>query len=586
MGGAASGAANVISGNTRFGLYLNGGSGNVVLGNKIGTDVNGTAKLGNTNDGVLIDSGATANTIGGTASGAGNVISGNNSVGVYITGSGTSGNVVLGNLIGADINGTANLGNTGDGVLLNNGASANTVGGTTAGAGNSIAFNAEGVVLSGASTVQDSILGNSIFSNTGKGIDLGSPAGNNGQVAPALSSAGAASVSGSLTSAPGNYRLEFFASPSNQTNQGELFLGFDAITVPGGGTQSFTATSLNSIPGNSIVTATATSTTAGSLQGDTSAFSAGVIPGGNFIVTDTSDDPNDPHSLRYALDNLIASSNTVLFAIPGSGPQTIDVGSFTGMPLPAIQYQVDIQGYTQGGTNYIGPPLIVIYGADLSGTPDGLDFEAGSSSSEVQGMVIQGFKGNGIFFNGTSGNLVVGNYVGTNAAGSAKLGNAGNGIDFNTGSTANTVGGTATGAGNLISGNGADGVLIGGASGNLVLGNLIGTDVNGTANLGNINDGVEIDSLATANTIGGAATGAGNVISANAVGVEFGGPIAANTVVGNLIGTSIGASAALANGVGLKFSESSDTIGPGSPGRSDRQYHCRQHGRAATGGEQ
>ncbi len=66
--------------------------------------------------GVLIQNGATANTVGGTSSGAANVISGNDN-GVYLS-SGTSGNVVMGNLIGTDINGTANLGNSNNGVLI------------------------------------------------------------------------------------------------------------------------------------------------------------------------------------------------------------------------------------------------------------------------------------------------------------------------------------------------------------------------------------------------------------------------------------------------------------------------------------
>src|SRR5262249_57302876 len=110
-------------------LYINGihgpgtTSGNVVLGNMIGTDVTGTAKLGNTEAGVRFGTdsvsqgyGPTANTVGGTAAGSANVISGNGGAGVYIQGAGTSGNVVLGNRIGTDVHGTAKLGNTGNGV--------------------------------------------------------------------------------------------------------------------------------------------------------------------------------------------------------------------------------------------------------------------------------------------------------------------------------------------------------------------------------------------------------------------------------------------------------------------------------------
>ena len=50
--------------------------------------------------------GATANTIGGTVAGAGNVISGNGQIGVTLVDSGTSNNIVAGNLIGTDASGT------------------------------------------------------------------------------------------------------------------------------------------------------------------------------------------------------------------------------------------------------------------------------------------------------------------------------------------------------------------------------------------------------------------------------------------------------------------------------------------------
>jgi parallel beta-helix repeat protein len=80
----------------------------------------------------------------------------------------------------------------------------------------------------------------------------------------------------------------------------------------------------------------------------------------------------------------------------------------------------------------------------------------------------------------------------------------------------NTIGGTATGAGNVISGNGGNGIALGhSANDNVVRGNLIGTDATGTNPLGNRQNGVEIFASSTGNTIGGTATGAGNVISDN-----------------------------------------------------------------------
>src|SRR6185436_14538672 len=87
-------------------------------------------------------------------------------------------------------------------------------------------------------------------------------------------------------------------------------------------------------------------------------------------------------------------------------------------------------------------------------------------------------------------------------------------------STGNLIGGTAAGAGNLISGNN-NGILQR-AHGDIIQGNLIGTDVMGTSALHNA---VGIDATFSENIlIGGLVPGARNVISGNIrEGVRFGG---------------------------------------------------------------
>ena len=86
MGGTATGAGNVVSANGREGVVLAnaGTSGNFVQGNRIGTDWTGTHALGNTFNGVLVFGGASGNTVGGTAAGAGNQVSGNGWDGVRL----------------------------------------------------------------------------------------------------------------------------------------------------------------------------------------------------------------------------------------------------------------------------------------------------------------------------------------------------------------------------------------------------------------------------------------------------------------------------------------------------------------------
>jgi hypothetical protein len=133
----------VISGNG-VGIDITSGStGNVVQTSEIGTNLAGTASLTNgaksenTVVGVLIEHGASGNTVGGA--GKRNLISGILAGdGVHLTGSGTSGNFVGGNFIGTDASGTGIVPN-GNGVWVGNGATGNAVG--TSGAGNLIRGN-------------------------------------------------------------------------------------------------------------------------------------------------------------------------------------------------------------------------------------------------------------------------------------------------------------------------------------------------------------------------------------------------------------------------------------------------------------
>src|SRR5262249_44054601 len=151
VGGTTTADRNVISGNTGTGVQISGNAAdnNVVSGNFIGTNVAGTAAIAN-GLGVSIDSSADTNTVGGTAMGAGNIISGNSSDGVRIDGAGT-GNKVQGNFIGTDVNGTADLGNTKHGVDVID-TDQVTIGGTVTNAGNVISGNdGNGVEISGTS---------------------------------------------------------------------------------------------------------------------------------------------------------------------------------------------------------------------------------------------------------------------------------------------------------------------------------------------------------------------------------------------------------------------------------------------------
>src|SRR5206468_5324273 len=103
-----------------------------VQGNYIGTDVTGSKRLGNKNNGIVISS-APSNVVGGTMAAQRNLISANQQSGVYLLSSGASANWIAGNYIGTDLTGTLAMSNAADGVTLH-GASNNLIGGLNAGA--------------------------------------------------------------------------------------------------------------------------------------------------------------------------------------------------------------------------------------------------------------------------------------------------------------------------------------------------------------------------------------------------------------------------------------------------------------------
>ena len=135
------------------------------------------------------------------------------------------------------------------------------------------------------------------------------------------------------------------------------------------------------------------------------------------------------------------------------------------------------------------------------------------------------------------GNRVLGNLIGTDESGAVPLGNGStfalHGILI-TGSDANTIGGHEPGAGNVIAANAGHGVEISG-DGNFVLGNAIGTNMDGALGLGNGRNGVHIYN-GERNKIGDESGASMNTIAYNGEdGVAIEGTAPANTVVRNLI---------------------------------------------------
>jgi hypothetical protein len=284
IGGTAAGAGNLISGNPS-GVLLQVIDG-AVQGNRIGTNALGSAALPN-GTGIQVVIGAPGILIGGASSGAGNLISGNSVRGVRIFR--PLGTTLEDNFIGTDVSGKNPLGNLQGGVIIQNPVSDTTGANLTA---NVIAFNGAAGVAVGIDANDHSqsalISRNSIHDNSGLGIDLGNDGvtandpgdGDSGpnslQNFPVLSAATSNGVStvvhGSLDSLPAtSFTIEFFASPvcdGSGNGEGQTFLGATAVTTDGAGHVVIDAT-LPAPSVGQVVTATATDA-----AGNTSEFSA------------------------------------------------------------------------------------------------------------------------------------------------------------------------------------------------------------------------------------------------------------------------------------------------------------------------
>ena len=194
---------------------------------------------------------------------------------------------------------------------------------------------------------------------------------------------------------------------------------------------------------------------------------------------------------------------------------------------------------------------IIGLGADgttvLGSATDGIDIWSGSTNNTIGGTapfarnIISGNTRAGITLDGVTGTqpadtIIEGNYIGTDITGTLARPNA-FGI-YVYGANDETIGGTTASARNVISSN-SDGILLqlAGATNNTISGNYIGTQSNGSLALPN-NVGVTINMSAAGNTIGGAALGAGNVISGNSGdGVDIFGAGDGNVVQGDFLGT-------------------------------------------------
>ena len=141
------------------GVLVEGGANDTISGSYIGVNAAGNTALGNGGFGVKIQGGARGDIIGGTGGGSRNLISGNAGDGIVLTDPGTSGNSVYADYIGTDFTGKLAVANTGNGVVIENGAAGNTIGGPTIGIDVIAGNGGNGVLIDGAGTADNSVQG-------------------------------------------------------------------------------------------------------------------------------------------------------------------------------------------------------------------------------------------------------------------------------------------------------------------------------------------------------------------------------------------------------------------------------------------
>ncbi len=305
------------------------------------------------------------------------------------------------------------------------------------------------------------------------------------------------------------------------------------------------------------------------------AASAAARPPVAAILTVTTSADSGAGSLRQAILDSNASAavvDTIQFSIGGGGVQTIAPTS----ALPAITDPCTIDGTTQ--TGYAGAPLIEIDGVS-AGSATGLTLSAPNVT--VRGLAVTRFSNAGIRVNADAA-VIQGCYLGLAPDGATAKGNGVAGVRLD--GTGTVFGGSLPGQGNVVSGNSPN-PGIGGFGYGTIRGNKIGTNAAGTAAVPN-SPGIWMAGTGSVFvTIGGTAAGQGNLISGNGssgVRMEVG---AYGTIAGNLIGTDAAGSAAIPNFEGLRLLSDNVTLGGASAAAGNVISGNSQNGVVVAGGD-
>ena len=580
IGGTATGAGNTIS--------ENGSGVSFASGTYTGTNVQGNAITSNNQSGLSLQANGgslTGLTIGGTTSGAANTISDNTSDGLTIESGTYTNTVIAGNTIAS---------NSGHGIFIDGGATSLTIGGIGAGAGNTILKNdADGIFLDDGAYTGTVIQGNTISSNEGSGVSLGSATG----LTTALNTisfnqqSGIEVADGAFTGTviqsnniaynfmygiqlfPAGNTLSGLTIGGSTSGQGNMIAsnGFDGIGVFGG---DYTGTAIR---GNTIRFNRGNGVNINYLtEGKT--FTGLLLGGGTGAGNTISNNGLDgvqvnagTYILTFVQGNTITSN-----ARNGVNFNAFFGGNLTGLGLGGT-------GAGEGNTitNNVGSgleatkgdyTLTTVAGNTISGNPNGITLT--NTTNLAIGGTLAALK-NTVSSNTTCGLFATGVLTGTKIRGNAFSSNpmgvslqSAQGISFGT---------AETGGGNTITG---------GATGMRAVGDLSSSVVSGNAITGQTT-GIQMinatgASSATPFFVGGAATkvgnGAGNYVASTVHGLYAAGTMTNTTIAGNIFSASSpgGNAMVLENATGL-------TVGGSTAGFGNTLTAAQGNGLWATG---
>jgi hypothetical protein len=468
IGGNTDAQRNVISGNS-VGVYIQSwravsppilATGNKIIGNYIGTNVTGDGTLANpgvfpysNSTGVRIDD-SPQNTVGGTADGERNVISNNGfGAGVDLTGAGATANVVGGNYIGLKKNGKDELGNS-YGVLIENSATNNTVGGTAPTDGNGVITAPVNVISANKTGIKIKANGNVVTGNfigtIADGTTWVAIADKTSMFAGVFIDGANKNTIGGATAGTRNIISGNWKDPTTNWGAGVALWGAASQNQIIGNYIGTDKTGLNAVPndGNGVeILGGWDNSVGGAAVAARNVISANLRNGvyifqanrtkvwQTFIGTDKNGKANLPNKVK-GVDNTQGIGTTLsLNAIGGNGTGGVLLAADTGTVMDSnlvfanLGDGVDMQGSVNAllTNNLIGSDGT---GAALGNEGNGVTVEAATQAAVLQNNTVVSNTGYGVLItgNGTVNTNLYGNDIGTDAALTPGEGNLDTGV--------------------------------------------------------------------------------------------------------------------------------------------------------------